>query len=186
MYGSGGGPATVRQFLRAGLVDQMHLAIVPALFGRGERVFDDDVLTTDFECVEFVSSPVGRSRPIRPHLTPGEWIPPPADRVMRPFTRGGMGGEGTVPTAGGWYCNDSLRCRYCTAPVLILCLSLEDDRRPLFMHTPDLHGVPAVSIRNAHRSFGDPPVLTGVDFAVAPPADAVPWSARTEPASRPC
>ncbi|MGV9745271.1 ATP-binding cassette domain-containing protein [Rhodococcus zopfii] len=46
--------------------------------------------------------------------------------------------------------------------------SLEDDRRPLFMHTPDLHGIPAVSIRNAHRSFGDPPVLTGVDFAVAP------------------
>ena len=36
------------------------------------------------------------------------------------------------------------------------------------MPIPDSHGVPAVSIRNAHRSFGDLPVLTGVDFDVAP------------------
>jgi len=62
----GGGPATVRQYLRAGLVDELHLAIVPVLLGRGERVFDDDVLTTDFECVEFVSSPsVAHARFVR-------------------------------------------------------------------------------------------------------------------------
>jgi dihydrofolate reductase len=62
----GGGPATVRQFLRAGLVDEMHLAIVPVLLGRGERVFDDHALTTDFECVEFVSSPaVAHARFVR-------------------------------------------------------------------------------------------------------------------------
>ncbi|APE12801.1 ABC transporter ATP-binding protein (plasmid) [Rhodococcus sp. 2G] len=35
------------------------------------------------------------------------------------------------------------------------------------MPIPDSHGVPAVSIRNAHRWFGDLPVLTGVDFDVA-------------------
>ena len=35
------------------------------------------------------------------------------------------------------------------------------------MHTPDLHGVPAVSIRNAHRRFGDVTVLAGVGFDVA-------------------
>jgi dihydrofolate reductase len=37
----GGGPATVRQYLRAGLVDELHLAIVPILVGSGERLLDD-------------------------------------------------------------------------------------------------------------------------------------------------
>jgi dihydrofolate reductase len=35
----GGGPATIRQFLAAGLVDEMHLAIAPVLLGAGERLF---------------------------------------------------------------------------------------------------------------------------------------------------
>jgi dihydrofolate reductase len=35
----GGGPATIRQFLDAGLVDEMHLAIAPVLLGEGERLF---------------------------------------------------------------------------------------------------------------------------------------------------
>lgn len=34
----GGGVATIRQYLEAGLVDQMHLAITPALLGRGEAL----------------------------------------------------------------------------------------------------------------------------------------------------
>jgi dihydrofolate reductase len=33
----GGGASTVRQYLRAGLVDDLHLAIVPVLLGAGER-----------------------------------------------------------------------------------------------------------------------------------------------------
>ncbi|MBK4346894.1 dihydrofolate reductase family protein [Lacisediminihabitans changchengi] len=37
----GGGPTTVKQFLRAGLVDQLHVAIVPILLGRGIRLWDD-------------------------------------------------------------------------------------------------------------------------------------------------
>jgi dihydrofolate reductase len=37
----GGGAATVRAYLRAGLVDEMHLPVVPLLLGAGERVFDD-------------------------------------------------------------------------------------------------------------------------------------------------
>jgi dihydrofolate reductase len=32
----GGGPATIRQYLSAGLVDEMHLAIAPVLLGQGE------------------------------------------------------------------------------------------------------------------------------------------------------
>ena len=37
----GGGAATIRQYLRAPLIDEMHLAIVPVLIGGGERLFDD-------------------------------------------------------------------------------------------------------------------------------------------------
>jgi dihydrofolate reductase len=36
----GGGPATIRQFLNAGLVDEMHLVIVPVLLAGGERLFE--------------------------------------------------------------------------------------------------------------------------------------------------
>jgi dihydrofolate reductase len=32
----GGGAATIRQYLQAGLIDEMHLAISPVLLGRGE------------------------------------------------------------------------------------------------------------------------------------------------------
>jgi dihydrofolate reductase len=35
----GGGVATIRQYLQAGLIDEMHLAIVPALLGSGENLF---------------------------------------------------------------------------------------------------------------------------------------------------
>jgi dihydrofolate reductase len=37
----GGGPATIRKFLAAGLIDDIHLAIAPVLLGAGERLFDD-------------------------------------------------------------------------------------------------------------------------------------------------
>ena len=53
----GGGPATVRQYLRAGLVDELHVAIVPILLGAGERLFDDVGPAADgYECVELASS----------------------------------------------------------------------------------------------------------------------------------
>ncbi|MFN8168057.1 MAG: dihydrofolate reductase family protein [Candidatus Nanopelagicales bacterium] len=37
----GGGVGTARSYLRAGLVDQLHVAIAPILLGRGERLWDD-------------------------------------------------------------------------------------------------------------------------------------------------
>jgi dihydrofolate reductase len=53
----GGGAATIRQYLRASLIDEMHLAIVPVLLGSGERLFDDLGLGTgDYRCVEHVCS----------------------------------------------------------------------------------------------------------------------------------
>ncbi|MGM0928903.1 MAG: dihydrofolate reductase family protein [Actinomycetota bacterium] len=37
----GGGATVVRDFLRAGLVDQLHVAIAPIILGRGIRLWDD-------------------------------------------------------------------------------------------------------------------------------------------------
>ena len=54
----GGGAATIKQYLRAGLLDELHLAIVPILLGSGERIFDHlDGGPHGLECVEFVASP---------------------------------------------------------------------------------------------------------------------------------
>ena len=53
----GGGPATIQQYLRAGLIDDMHVAIVPILLGGGPRLFDRLDGTKRYECVEFASSP---------------------------------------------------------------------------------------------------------------------------------
>jgi dihydrofolate reductase len=60
----GGGVATIQQYLRAGLVDEMHLAVVPILLGSGERLFDQiDGVSAGLECVELISSPnVGHAR----------------------------------------------------------------------------------------------------------------------------
>jgi len=37
----GGGIRTAREFLRAGLVDELHVGIAPIILGRGNRVWDD-------------------------------------------------------------------------------------------------------------------------------------------------
>jgi dihydrofolate reductase len=53
----GGGPKTIQQYLRAGLVDEMHVAISPVLLGGGERLFDAvDLRALGYECVQFVAS----------------------------------------------------------------------------------------------------------------------------------
>jgi dihydrofolate reductase len=41
----GGGAATIRQYLQAGLVDEMHVAISPILLGQGEPLFEGIDLT---------------------------------------------------------------------------------------------------------------------------------------------
>ncbi len=51
----GGGVATIRQYLRAGLIDEIHLAIAPVLLGSGESLFRDiDARMLGFECVQHV------------------------------------------------------------------------------------------------------------------------------------
>lgn len=53
----GGGPSTIQQYLRAGLVDELHLAVSPVLLGAGERLFDGvDLRAMGYECVRFVAS----------------------------------------------------------------------------------------------------------------------------------
>jgi dihydrofolate reductase len=47
----GGGAATVRQYLEAGLVDDLHLALRPLLMGRGEPLFAGlDLDALGYEC----------------------------------------------------------------------------------------------------------------------------------------
>jgi len=49
----GGGVATVREYLRAGVVDEMHLAISPVVLGRGENLYDGiDLPALGFGVVE--------------------------------------------------------------------------------------------------------------------------------------
>ena len=53
----GGGPATIRQYLKAGLVDTMHLAISPVLLGSGESLLADfDPARLGYRCSEHTSS----------------------------------------------------------------------------------------------------------------------------------
>jgi dihydrofolate reductase len=53
----GGGAATIRQYLRDGLVDELHFAISPVLLGRGEALFEGlDLRTLGYHCTEFVST----------------------------------------------------------------------------------------------------------------------------------
>ena len=53
----GGGADTIRQYLREGLIDELHIAISPVLLGRGEALFAGlDLRALRYECVEFVAS----------------------------------------------------------------------------------------------------------------------------------
>jgi dihydrofolate reductase len=53
----GGGPNTIQQYLRAGLIDELHVAIAPVLLGRGERLFEGvDLRALGYECVQYVPS----------------------------------------------------------------------------------------------------------------------------------
>jgi dihydrofolate reductase len=62
----GGGASTIQQYLRAGLVDEMHVAIVPILLGGGERLFDG-VGTDALTMVSLQASPaVAHVRMARP------------------------------------------------------------------------------------------------------------------------
>jgi dihydrofolate reductase len=53
----GGGAATVREYLQAGLIDEMHLAISPVLLGQGESLLQGiDLLKLGFSVTEHAAS----------------------------------------------------------------------------------------------------------------------------------
>lgn len=55
----GGGVSVVRDFLSAGLIDRMHVAVVPIMLGRGGRLWDGlEGLERDY-AIEMISTPGG-------------------------------------------------------------------------------------------------------------------------------
>jgi dihydrofolate reductase len=54
----GGGVATIRQYLRAALIDEMHLALSPTLLGLGENLLEGiDAPKLGYQCTERVATP---------------------------------------------------------------------------------------------------------------------------------
>ena len=54
----GGGVATIKEYLRAHLIDEMHLAIAPVLLGSGEHLLSGiDLLELGYQCSEHVATP---------------------------------------------------------------------------------------------------------------------------------
>jgi dihydrofolate reductase len=53
----GGGVATIQQYLRASLIDEIHLALAPTLLGSGEHLFASlDAVALGYRCSEHVST----------------------------------------------------------------------------------------------------------------------------------
>jgi dihydrofolate reductase len=53
----GGGVDTIQQYLREGLIDEVHIAIAPTVLGSGERLFEGvDLRKAGYECVRFEAS----------------------------------------------------------------------------------------------------------------------------------
>ena len=53
----GGGVATIRQYLKEALIDEMHLAISPVLLGSGEHLFTGiDAMKLGYQCTEHVAT----------------------------------------------------------------------------------------------------------------------------------
>ena len=53
----GGGVATIQQYLRARLIDELHLAFRPVLMGSGENLFAGvDMAALGYRCIQNVST----------------------------------------------------------------------------------------------------------------------------------
>jgi dihydrofolate reductase len=54
----GGGANVAQQYLKAGLIDEMEIHVVPVFLGDGVRLFDNtDGQQTEYDCVRVVNSP---------------------------------------------------------------------------------------------------------------------------------
>jgi dihydrofolate reductase len=52
----GGGVSAIRQYLQAGLIDEMHLAISPVILGAGEHLGGIDSLALGYACTQHVNT----------------------------------------------------------------------------------------------------------------------------------
>jgi dihydrofolate reductase len=53
----GGGVATIREYLKANLIDEMHLAVAPVVLGRGEHLLQGiDLKALGFEHTDHVAT----------------------------------------------------------------------------------------------------------------------------------
>lgn len=73
----GGGVSTIQQYLRAQLIDEMHLVVSPVFLGSGEPLFAGvDLNALGYECAEHVGTPSANHVVIRKKATdtnrPGE------------------------------------------------------------------------------------------------------------------
>jgi dihydrofolate reductase len=88
----GGGVATIQQYLRSGLIDELHLAVVPVLLGSGERLFDRPTGGTGgYKVAEFTPSAtvahtklVRSSEPSSGGLAAGDGGPQPQPESEKP------------------------------------------------------------------------------------------------------
>ncbi|MGH2968226.1 MAG: dihydrofolate reductase family protein, partial [Solirubrobacteraceae bacterium] len=57
----GGGASAVQQYLKAGLLDELQIHVVPVLLGGGVRLFDDHLADAPraLECTRVIESPAG-------------------------------------------------------------------------------------------------------------------------------
>jgi len=70
----GGGVATVPQYLRAGLIDSLHIASVPILLGQGELLFDGlDLHALGFSITERKTSEIRDRSCARESVEAGLW-----------------------------------------------------------------------------------------------------------------
>jgi dihydrofolate reductase len=54
----GGGAATIRQYLKHRLIDELHIAVAPVLLGAGERLFDNiDLPSLGYSYTQHVATP---------------------------------------------------------------------------------------------------------------------------------
>ena len=52
----GGGVSTIRQYLQAGLIDELHLALRPVLLGSGEHLLNGiDMRALGYQCAKHVA-----------------------------------------------------------------------------------------------------------------------------------
>jgi len=62
----GGGVATLRQYLKASLVDELHLVIAPVVLGRGEHLLQGiDLKQLGYDCTEHVPTPMATHLVVR-------------------------------------------------------------------------------------------------------------------------